>query len=147
MPAYARKSGETFSLRKILSPWKLGKKAGIFAVNTWKPLSILEKLWWLKHHFIVKKNKRLNTRLRKPNYESSLVALYYKVEENYFKGKIWVLYKLKTNTSGKGYSFAVIFAHFCHCSNVSHLYPHNYKCQFDVKLGSLSMQVTPKISY
>ena len=27
------------------------------------------------------------------------------------------------------------------------LYPHNHKCQFDVKRGSLSMQVTPKISY
>ena len=95
-------------------------KAGIFAVNTWKPLSILEKLRWLNHHFIIKKNKRLNTRLRKPNYESSLVAIYYKVEENYFKGKIWVLHKLKTKTSGKAYSFEIIFAHFCHDSNVSH---------------------------
>ena len=27
------------------------------------------------------------------------------------------------------------------------LYPHNHKCQFDVKRGSLSMHVTPKISY
>ena len=38
------------------------------------------------------------------------------------------------------------FAHFCHDSNVRHFYPHNPKCQFDVKRGSLGMQVTPKIS-
>ena len=105
---------------KNLITQKIMRKAGIFAVNTWKPLSILEKLRWLNHHFIIKKNKRLNTRLRKPNYESSLVAIYYKVEENYFKGKIWVLHKLKTKTSGKAYSFEIIFAHFCHDSNVSH---------------------------
>ena len=34
--------------------------------------------------------------------------IYYKIEGNYFKGKIWVLYKLKTKTSGKGYSFEMI---------------------------------------
>ena len=34
--------------------------------------------------------------------------IYYKIEGNYFKGKIWVLYKLKTKTSGKGYSFEII---------------------------------------
>ena len=28
----------------------------------------------------------------------------YKIEENYFKGKLWVFYKLKTKTIGKGYS-------------------------------------------
>ena len=32
----------------------------------------------------------------------------YKIEGNYFKGKIWVLYKLKTKTSGKGYRFEII---------------------------------------
>ena len=34
--------------------------------------------------------------------------IYYKIEGNYFKGKIWVLYKLKTKSSGKGYSFEII---------------------------------------
>ena len=32
----------------------------------------------------------------------------YEIERSYFKGKIWVLYKLKTKTSGKGYSFEII---------------------------------------
>ena len=68
---FARESAETFSLRKILSP---RKKPVFYAMNAWKPLSILERIWWLNHHFIIKKNKRLDTRLRKPNYESSLVA-------------------------------------------------------------------------
>ena len=27
--------------------------------------------------------------------------IYYKIEGNYFKGKIWVLYKIKTKTSVK----------------------------------------------
>ena len=48
------------------------KKLAFYAVNAWKPLSILERIW-LNHHFI-KKNERLDTRLRKPNYGSSLVA-------------------------------------------------------------------------
>ena len=39
------------------------------------------------------------------------------------------------------------FAHFCHDPNVRYFYPHNHKCQFDVKRGILSMQVAPKISY
>ena len=30
------------------------------------------------------------------------LARYYEIEGNYFKGKIWALYKLKTTTSGKG---------------------------------------------
>ena len=34
--------------------------------------------------------------------------IYYKIEGNYFKGKIWVLYKSKTDSSGKGYSFEII---------------------------------------
>ena len=32
----------------------------------------------------------------------------YEIERSYFKGKIWVLYKLKTKTSGKGYRFEII---------------------------------------
>ena len=39
------------------------------------------------------------------------------------------------------------FAHFCHDPNVRYFYPHNHKCQFDVKRGILSMQVAPKISH
>ena len=55
------------------------------------------KKMMVNHHFIVKKNKKLDTRGKKRNYESSL-PIYYKIEGNYFKGKIWVLYKLKTKT-------------------------------------------------
>ena len=29
-------------------------------------------------------------------------SIYYKTKRNYFKGKIWVIYKLKTKSSGKG---------------------------------------------
>ena len=35
-------------------------------------------------------------------------SIYCKIEGNYFKGKVWVLYKLKTKSSGKGYSFEII---------------------------------------
>ena len=34
--------------------------------------------------------------------------IYYEIEGNYFRGKISVLYKLKTKISGKGYSFEMI---------------------------------------
>ena len=34
--------------------------------------------------------------------------IYYEIERNYLQGKIWVLCKLKTNTSGKGYGFEII---------------------------------------
>ena len=72
----------------------------------------------------------------------------YKIEGNYFKGKIWVLYQLKTKTSVKGYSFEIIVLLISVTTlNVRHFYPHNHKCQFDVKRGSLNMQVTTKISY
>ena len=75
------------------------KKLAFHAVNDWKPLSILERIWWLNYHFIIKKNKRLDKRLWKANHES---LFNYKIEGNYFKGKIWVLYKLKAKTSGEG---------------------------------------------
>ena len=68
-----KKSVETFSLRKILSPRKLDKKSRHF-VKAWKPLSILERIWWLNSHFIIKKNKKLATRLRMANYENSMVT-------------------------------------------------------------------------
>ena len=34
--------------------------------------------------------------------------IYYRIEGNYFKSKIWVLYKLKKKTCGKGYSFGIV---------------------------------------
>ena len=68
-------------------------------MKLWKPLSILEKIWSLNHYFFIEKNKRADTELSKPNYESSLVAIYYKIEGNYFKGKIWLLYQLKTTVT------------------------------------------------
>ena len=49
------------------------KKLAFYAVNPWKLLSILEKIWRL-NHFIIKKNKKLETRLKKPNHESALVV-------------------------------------------------------------------------
>ena len=45
--------------------------------------------------------------------------IYYKVEGDYFKGKIWVLYKLTVTKY----------------PNVRRFYPHNRKCQFDVNRG------------
>ena len=50
------------------------KKQAFYAVNTWKPLSILERIWCLNLYFIIKKNKRLDSRLGKPDHESSMVA-------------------------------------------------------------------------
>ena len=63
---FARKSAETFSLRKILSPWKLDEKGGILRCERMDTIIHFRK-------FIIQKNKRLNTRLKKPNCESSLV--------------------------------------------------------------------------
>ena len=72
MLSSAMRSAKTSSLRKILSPRKL--EPTFYAVKAWKPISILERTSWLNHHFIIKKNKRLDTRLRKPDSESSLVT-------------------------------------------------------------------------
>ena len=64
-------------------------------------------------------------------------SIYYKIEGNYFKRKIWVPYKLKTKTSGKGYSFEIIVL----LISVTTLTSRISTWQF--KRGSLSMQVTP----
>ena len=47
--------------------------------------------------------------------------IYCKIEGNYFKDKIWALYKLKTKACGKGEEIKVLFIyvrtlsrHFCH---------------------------------
>ena len=59
--------------KKVYNPGYMTKKPGFHAVNAWKPLSILERIWCqVNHHFIIEKNKKLHTKLRKPNYESSL---------------------------------------------------------------------------
>ena len=84
---FARKSAETFNLRKILSPMKLDEKAGILRCK-----------------------------------------------------------RIKTIIHCRKYIHFTYAAHFCHDSNVRHFYPHNHKCQFDVKRGCLSLQVAPKIS-
>ena len=46
--------------------------------------------------------------MRKPNYESSVVAIYHKIEEHYFKDKVCILNKLKIKTSGKGLEILVL---------------------------------------
>ena len=71
---FARKSAETFSLRKILSPRKSDKKSRHFTL--WTHGNLSRKIIWS--------------------------PIYYKIQGNYFKAKIWVLYKLKTKTSSKG---------------------------------------------
>ena len=112
---------------KFYHPGNQTKKPVFYAVNAWKPLSILERIW-LNHHFIFKKKKRLDTSLRKLNQESSLVAN-------------MVFYKLKTKASGiRNHSFP----HFCLDSNVRHFYLRDHKCQFDIKRDSLSMEVAPR---
>ena len=63
-------SVETFSLRKNFSPKKLDKKVVFYAVKT---IIYFRKNMMFNHHFIIKMNKRLDARMRKPNYESSLV--------------------------------------------------------------------------
>ena len=70
-----------------VSSRKLGEKTSILHCECMETV-VLERIWWFIHYFIIKKNIRLDTRLRKPNYESSLLAI---IEKNYFKGKIWVL--------------------------------------------------------
>ena len=71
---------------------------------------------------------------------------YHKIEGNYFKGKTWVLYKLKTKTSGKGYEIMVLLITVTTLTSDIFTYPRNSKCQFDVKRASLGMHAAPKIS-
>ena len=72
---------ETFRLQKSLSPTKVDKKAGILRCERMETIVHFRKSMMAHHYFIIQKNKR---------------------EGNYFKGKLWVLYKLKTKTSDKG---------------------------------------------
>ena len=37
-----------------------------------------------------------------------LSPIYYRIEGNYFKSKIWVLYKFKKKIYAKGYSFGIV---------------------------------------
>ena len=76
---------ETFSLRKILSPRKLDEKVRILRCERMETII----------HF------RKNMMAQPPFYYLSLIMkvlwsrIYYKIEGNYFEGKIWVFYKLK----------------------------------------------------
>ena len=81
---FARQSVDTFSLQKILSLRKLDKKAGNSCCECMETISssLIVKVLWL--------------------------PIYHKIEGNYFRGNIWVLYKLKTKTSGKGYEIIVL---------------------------------------
>ena len=72
--------------------------------------------------------------------------IYYKIEGNYFKGKLWVLYKSKTKTRNKGSEITVLLISVT-TLNIRHFCPPNQKCQFDSKLCNLNMQVAPKISF
>ena len=65
---------ENLILRKILSPGRLSKKAGIFLCEHMKTITHFRKNMMVQPSFMIKKNIRLGTRLRRPNYESSLVA-------------------------------------------------------------------------
>ena len=60
--------------QKFYHPVNQTKKLAFYTVKLWKPLSILEKTRSLNHYFFIEKNKRPDTGLSKPNYESSLVA-------------------------------------------------------------------------
>ena len=86
-------------LSKSLSPTKLDQKVGILWCERMETIIHFRKNMMAQLHLIIKKNKRLYKRLEKPNDES---LFNYKIEGNYFEGKIWALYKLKTKASGKG---------------------------------------------
>ena len=64
--------------------------------------------------------------------------LYYKMNGNYFKGKIWVLHILKTKTCGKGYSFEIIVLLIFVTTLTSGIYTHKTK---NVSLMTLSVAV------
>ena len=69
--------------------------------------------------------------------------IYYKIEGNYFKGKIWVLYKLKTKSSGKGYSFEIIVLLISVTTLTSGICTHTTANVTLTLAWQLSMHVTP----
>ena len=71
--------------------------------------------------------------------------VYHKIEGNYFKSKIWVLYELKTKTSGKGYEIIVLV--FFSTTLTSGISTHTTKNVSLTLSVCLSMQVPPKISH
>ena len=66
-------------------------------------------------------------------------STYYKIEGNYFKRKIWVLYKLTIRIGGKGSEIIVLLISVT--TLTSGISTHA------TTLVSLSVQVFPKISY
>ena len=65
-----------FQFTKNFNTQEIRRKSRQFTPWTHEnALSILERIWWRNHHFIIEKNKRLDTRSRKPNYEIYLVAI------------------------------------------------------------------------
>ena len=65
------------------------------------------------------------------------LPIYYKIEGNYFKSKIWVLYKLTTRTGGKGSEIIVLLISVT--TLTSGISTHATTCV------SLSLQLFPKI--
>ena len=61
-----------FQFTKNFIAQKIRRKSQHFTL--WRHANYLERIWWLNHHFIIKKNKELDTRLKKPNFESSFIA-------------------------------------------------------------------------
>ena len=47
-------SAETQFTKNFITQ-KIRWKSRHFTLNTWKSLSILERIWWLNHHFVIKK--------------------------------------------------------------------------------------------
>ena len=67
----------------------------------------------------------------------------YNTGRNYFKGKMLVIYELKTKSTGEGRLRNYGLSYPCHNSNVRHFYPNNRKRQFNVKHDSLNMEAAP----
>ena len=71
---FPRNFAEMFRLQKTLSSTKLDKKPGILRCECMETIIHFRKNMMTHYHFIIKKNKRADTRSRKPNNESFLVA-------------------------------------------------------------------------
>ena len=63
-----------FQFTKNLITQEIRQKRRILRCERMETIIYFRKNVILNHHFIIKKNKRQDARLRKPNYESSLVA-------------------------------------------------------------------------
>ena len=90
-----------FVCKKLYHLQNYTKNPAFYAVNAWNPLSILERIWWLTIILLLKIIKGQTRGWGSLIMKVLWSPIYYKIEGNYFKGKIWVLYKLKRKTSGK----------------------------------------------